>query len=209
MSISREEMIKLDKKAVEYYGISSIVLMENAAMAIFNEIKNYNSFTIVCGTGNNGGDGVALARHLLLNKKDVDLFVVKGRESKDFKENLEILKKLKSNIFYISDEEDLDNLVNSLEINEITVDAIFGTGLDREISGIYENVIGIINDHSNYTIAVDIPSGLDANTGKILGIMVKSDETIAIHDIKHGLLKNDLVGKIKRVYIGIPEIWRD
>lgn len=206
MSISREEMIKLDKKAVEYYGISSIVLMENAAMAIFNEIKNYNSFTIVCGTGNNGGDGVALARHLLLNKKDVDLFVVKGRESKDFKENLEILKKLKSNIFYISDEEDLDNLVNSLEINEITVDAIFGTGLDREISGIYENVIGIINDHSNYTIAVDIPSGLDANTGKILGIMVKSDETIAIHDIKHGLLKNDLVGKIKRVYIGIPEI---
>ncbi|MBP2024502.1 NAD(P)H-hydrate epimerase [Peptoniphilus stercorisuis] len=206
MSISREEMIELDRNAIENYGIRSIVLMENAAMGVFNEVKDYNSFTIICGSGNNGGDGLALGRHLLLNKKDVDIFIIEGRQSNEFTENLEILKKLTKNIYYINKKEDLDNLVNSLEINEISIDCIFGTGLSRNISGIYKDVINCINQHSNYTIAIDIPSGLDANSGDILGIMVKSDETITIHDIKHGLLKNDFVGKIKEVYVGIPKI---
>lgn len=206
MSISREEMIRLDKRAIEYYKIRSIVLMENAAMAIYHEISSYDSYTIVCGTGNNGGDGVALARHLLLNKKDVDLFVIKGHESDEFKENIEILKKLTDNIFYIEDKNDLDKLVSSIEISEITVDAIFGTGLSRKVDGIYSDVITVINRHSNYTVSIDIPSGLDANTGDVLGNVVSADETVTIHDIKHGLLKNEVVGKIKKVYIGIPEI---
>lgn len=206
MSISREEMIRLDRRAIEYYKIRSIVLMENAAMAIYHEICNYDSYTIVCSTGNNGGDGAALARHLLLNKKDVDLFIIKGRESEDFKENLNILKKLTDNIFYIENEADLQKLTDSVEVNEVTVDAIFGTGLSRKVEGIYSDVIKIINEHSNYTVAVDIPSGLDANTGDVLGNVVSADETITIHEVKHGLLKNEVVGKIKKVYIGIPEI---
>lgn len=206
MSISREEMIKLDKNAIENYGIRSIVLMENAAMGVFNEVKNYNSFTIVCASGNNGGDGIALARHLLLNKKVVDVFIIEGKKSCEFAENLEILKKLTKNIYYIKEKEDINKLTNSLKNNEISIDCIFGTGLSRNISGIYKDVIDCINENSNYTIAIDIPSGLDANTGEILGVMVKSDETITLHDIKHGLLKNEFAGKIKKIYIGIPRI---
>lgn len=206
MSISKEEMIRLDKRAIEEYGIRSIVLMENAAMGIFNEVQSFNSFTIVCATGNNGGDGVALARHLLLNKKDVDLFIVSGTQSKDFSENLNILKKITNNINYINSKEDLDSLADSLEVNEVVIDSIFGTGLDRNISGIYSDVIDIINKHSNYTISVDMPTGVDANTGKVLGNAIVAKETITIHDLKDGLLKSELVGKIKKIYIGIPEI---
>ena len=206
VSISREEMISLDKNAIEYYGIRSIVLMENAAMAIFNEIKEHNSFTIVCGSGNNGGDGLALARHLVLNNKIVDVFIIKGKESDEFSENLNILKKLSKNIYYIESLKDLDRLKESLNLNRVTVDGIFGTGLKRNLEDIYFDVVSSINDFSNYTIAIDIPSGLDANTGEVLGNCVIANKTIAIEKIKVGLEKNSkFVGEIKKIYIGIPE----
>ena len=206
VSISREEMISLDKNAIEYYGIRSIVLMENAAMAIFNEIKEYNSFTIVCGSGNNGGDGLALARHLVLNNKIVDVFIIKGKESDEFSENLNILKKLSKNIYYIESLKDLDRLKESLNLNRVTVDGIFGTGLKRNLEDIYFDVVSSINDFSNYTIAIDIPLGLDANTGEVLGNCVIANKTIAIEKIKVGLEKNSkFVGEIKKIYIGIPE----
>lgn len=175
-------------------------------MAIFNEIKEYNSFTIVCGSGNNGGDGLALARHLVLNNKRVDVFIIKGKESDEFSENLNILKKLSKNIYYIEDLKDLDGLKKSLNLNRVTVDGIFGTGLKRNLEDIYFDVVSSINDFSNYTIAIDIPSGLDANTGEVLGNCVIANRTIAIEKIKDGLEKNSkFVGEIKKVYIGIPE----
>ncbi|EFI41665.1 NAD(P)H-hydrate epimerase [Peptoniphilus sp. oral taxon 386] len=206
MSISRNEMIKLDKEATSKYKIPSLLLMENAAVAIFHQLNIYDSYTIVCGGGNNGGDGVALARHLLINKKDVDVFIVKDPKSDDLIKNLEMLKNLTENIFFIENENDLDLLVNSLEVNEVCVDAIFGTGLTRNVDGIYEKVIDNINAHSNYTCSIDIPSGLDADTGNILGSVVMANETITIHDVKDGMVNNEICGKISTVYIGIPAI---
>lgn len=204
MSILREKMIELEKKAIEYYKIPSLILMEDAALGIFNKINKYNSYTVVCGSGNNGGDGIAIARHLLLNNKDVEIYLIGEEKSEDLKTNLEIIRRFNIEINYIKSKDDIENLVNSLEVNEVCVDAIFGTGLTRAVNGIYADVIGAINLHSNYTISIDIPSGLDCNTGIVLDYCVNADETMAIYEIKEGMLKNEICGKISTIYLGIP-----
>lgn len=202
MAISREKMIELEKRTIEEFGVSSLVLMENAGMAIFNKINDYSSFTIICGAGNNGGDGLVIARHLILNGKEVEIFVVGDNFSEDFSTNLEIIKKLTDSVFYI-EEDEYDYLIESLEVAEVTVDAIFGTGLNRKLSKLYNDIITNINLHGNYVVSVDIPSGMDSNTGDEYGQCVRARETFAITDIKEGELLNSNVGKITPVYIGI------
>jgi len=108
MTITKESMEKLDKRAIEDFGIDSLILMENAAMAVFNHIKHFNSYTVVCGSGNNGGDGLAVARHLILNNKEVDVFIIKEVKTPEAKKNLEILKRMTRNIYYINETEDLE-----------------------------------------------------------------------------------------------------
>ncbi len=203
MAISREKMIELEKRTIDEVKVKSIVLMENAGMAIFNEIKDASSYTIICGSGNNGGDGLVIARHLILNGKEVEIFIIGENKSDDFKTNLEIVKNLTDKIFYIKDEDDYNNLVESLEVSEMAVDAIFGTGLNRELSNLYKDVINIINLHGNFIVSVDIPSGMDANTGDEYGACVRARKTFAISDIKNGELLNSNSGEIETVYIGI------
>lgn len=204
--VTKEQMIELDKRAIEHYNIPGIVLMENAGMGIFYRINTFNSYCIICGVGNNGGDGLVIGRHLLLNRKDVEIFIIgnpkKGTE--EFKLNLKILKSLGVKPKIITDE-NIDELIESLEVNEITVDCIFGTGLSRELEGIYKEVVEKINTHSNYTISVDIPSGLDASNGRALGEVVRASKTYTIHDEKVGFLYSTAPGEIEVVYIGIPE----
>lgn len=205
MTITREEMENLDKRAIEYYKIDSILLMENAGMKVYEEIKNHDSFTVICGRGNNGGDGLVVARQLVVSEKDVNTFIIKGPKSEESKKNFNILKNLTDNIFIIEDESDLEKLKSSLDNSQVAVDAIFGIGTDRDIKGIYKDVIKVINDSDTYKVGVDIPSGIDANTGKSLGINIKADETVTIHEKKIGMDKNKDCGKIKEVFIGIPK----
>lgn len=202
MAISREKMIELEKRTIEEVGVKSLVLMENAGMAIFNEIKDASSYTIICGSGNNGGDGLVIARHLILNGKEVEIFILGENKSNDFKVNLDIIKNLTDKIFYVK-ENNYDELVESLEVSEITVDAIFGTGLNRELSDLYKDVINTINLHGNFVVSVDIPSGMDSNTGDEYGACVRARKTFAISDVKNGELLNSNSGEIKPVYIGI------
>lgn len=202
MTISKNKMIEIEKRTIEEYKIDSLILMENAGMGIYREINQYNSYTIVCGKGNNGGDGLVIARHLILNGKLVEVFVVGDKMTKEFAKNLEILEKL-TEIKYIEDENDFDDLVESMEVNEVTIDAIFGIGLNRPLNDFYKKLINLINAHGNYIIAVDIPSGMDADTGDEYGACLGANITYAISDIKDGQLLNSKVGELKKIYIGI------
>lgn len=204
MTITKESMEKLDKRAIEDFGIDSLILMENAAMAVVNHIKRYNSYTVVCGSGNNGGDGLAVARHLILNNKEVDVFIIQEARTPDAKKNLEILERMTRNIYYINETEDLVRLTKSLKEKEVVVDAIFGIGLDREIVGICKETINTINKYGHLIVSIDIPSGMDANTGNIQGASIFAHETIAIHEEKICLKNTRISGKITKVYIGIP-----
>ena len=201
MTISRDKMIELEKRTIEEFKIDSLILMENAGMGIFREINQYDSFTIICGKGNNGGDGLVIARHLILSGKIVEVFVVGDKESEEFSKNLEIIKKL-TDVKYIEDD-NFDELIESIEVNEITVDAIFGTGLNMKLNKFYRSLIDVINIHGNYIIGVDIPSGMDADTGEEYGNCVACNVTYAISDIKKGELLNSNVGELKKIYIGI------
>ncbi|MDU5323770.1 NAD(P)H-hydrate epimerase [Peptoniphilus harei] len=202
MTISKNKMIELEKRTIDEYKIDSLILMENAGMGIYREINQYNSYTIVCGKGNNGGDGLVIARHLILNGKLVEVFVVGDKMTKEFAKNLEILEKL-TEINYIEDENDFDGLVESMEVNEVTLDAIFGIGLNRPLNDFYKKLINLINAHGNYIIAVDIPSGMDVDTGDEYGACLGANITYAISDIKDGQLLNSKVGELKKIYIGI------
>ena len=152
ISITCKEMKAMDSYAINRIEIPSIVLMENAALKTLKNIDldKKNSFTVVCGVGNNGGDGLALARHLILEGKDLDLFVVGNldRGTKDFQVNLKILKNLDLKIIKIEAKKELDLLQKSLSDNDMAVDAIFGIGLTREVAGIYGEAIGLINKYS-------------------------------------------------------------
>lgn len=204
--ISGDQMKLEDKRAIEEYKIPSIVLMENAAMAFFNQVKDLsNEFVIVASTGNNGGDGLAIARHLFLNKKSVKVFMVGKKEkmTKDCKINYEILLKLGIDPIFL--DKINDDLKNNIK-DKILIDAIFGTGLSRNVEGFYKELIDLINDEAKYIVAVDIASGLNANDGKIMGTCIEADMTITFHRLKKGIDLADpkYKGIIFTKYIGIP-----
>lgn len=209
MQITCNEMREMDTYAIENIGIPSMVLMENAAFRVLENIdlRNNNNFTIICGVGNNGGDGLAIARQLLMRNKNVNLFIV-GNLSKgtnDFKTNLKILKNMDMAFNHISDKKDLYILKNSLEKNHVTIDAILGLGLNKSIEDLYFDVISFTNLYSLYTISVDIPSGLNCDTGDILGIAIQADKTVTFHLMKKGLLdRSTYTGEIIVEDIGIP-----
>jgi NAD(P)H-hydrate epimerase len=203
-------MKEMDSYAINTVGIPSIVLMENAALKVINNIDlNYNNYTVVCGRGNNGGDGLAIARHLIIKGKKVRIYIAGDLKSgtEDFNINLNILKNLKAEIINIKDEKELLQLKEDLSVSDITIDALFGIGLKRNIEGLYLEIIKMINNESKQIISVDIPSGIDGDTGKPMGICVKADKTVTFHKMKKGLLNcGNYTGEIIVEDIGIPNI---
>lgn len=186
--------------------------MENAALKVIKniELDKYESFCIVCTKGNNGGDGFAIARHLHILSKKVQVFLVGGKDNMkpDCKVNYDILKSIGVKINKVDNLEDVNELRECVERNEVTIDAIFGTGLSRNVEGIYESVISIINENSKYIISVDVPSGFDSNTGKVLGNCIKADKTVSFEMYKKGFLNygtDKVTGKIVIEKIGIPQ----
>ena len=129
----------MDEEAIKQYEIPSIVLMENAARGVFENIYNEGeSFLILCGKGNNGGDALALARHLFIGGKKIKVIIISGNDnySEDFRTNFNILKKLigEDQISYIKSEKDItEEFVGNLIKYDITVDGIFGVGLKRKL----------------------------------------------------------------------------
>ena len=206
-TISREQMREVDRRAVEDFGIPSILLMENAAIAVVRELWDYTRFAVVCSVGSNGGDGLAIARHLCVLGKDVRVFIIGDTEkgSADFKTNLTIMTHLAPDVINNLDANNFDEFVSALKGCETCVDAIFGTGLNRPLEGMYKEAVEAINKNAFHVVAVDIPSGLDANTGDELGAAVKAHKTVTFHRMKKCMdIKPEYCGDITVAYIGVP-----
>lgn len=202
-----KDMNEIDKRAVDEYKIPGILLMENAAMAIYRRIRKhgFKSVVIVCGSGNNGGDGFALARLLKVNGYDVNVFCFNdtSKISGDAKINFDIIISMGFEI-----KNNLNELEHKIREYDVVVDALFGTGFKGEVKDIYREVIDCINRNAKYIISVDIPSGIMGDSGEKGGICIYAKETITFGCLKMGHILGD--GRIAsgRVFvdsISIPE----
>lgn len=208
--LSLEKTISMEKKVIEEIGIPSIVLMENAAQEIFSSIVHKGkSFIIYCGRGNNGGDGLALARKLILANKKVKIVILGDLKNatEEFKLNYNILSKINANLEVFQDEID-NRFISELVEADVVIDAIFGVGLNKEVQGIYFNIIEVINKHAKFIVSIDIPSGLDCNTGIIKNICIKASETYTVEVYKKGFIKyeaREYLGDVKIIKIGVPK----
>jgi len=214
MRIGTVKMSKdIDMACVNEIGIPLILLMENAALKVVKHLETdkYTNYTILCGPGNNGGDGLAIARHLCVLGKKVDVFVVFNElrnGSECFNINYDILRNMGVPINELKSENDLEKFKTSVVTAEVIVDALLGTGLNKEVEGIFKEVISIVNELSSYTVSVDIPSGMNGDTGKILGGCIKADKTVSFELYKRGFLRygsEEYAGKIVVESIGIPD----
>lgn len=204
-----EKIFMIEKKIIDEIGIPSIVLMENAATEIFSEIVNKGeSFIVYCGKGNNAGDGLALARKLILASKKVKIIVIDNytNATEQFITNYNILKSIGADINVFNSSIDNEFLADLVEA-DVVIDAIFGIGLNKEIIGIYYDVIEAINKYAKYTVSIDIPSGLDGNSGKIKNICIEADQTFTVEVLKKGFLYYNAykyLGDVKVINIGMP-----
>jgi len=207
---TREEIQKLDSLAVSL-GIPSEILMENAADAVFSFLKMRfgldKKFLIFAGVGNNGGDALALARKLSSHFAKVSVFIV-GEKSKFKGEALKNLNLLSNYPVEVIEFEGINRiLLFEIQKSDVIVDGIFGTGLNREIKGNIKELIVEINNSNKPVVAVDIPSGVDANTGKILGEAVKANYTITFGLPKRGFFAypgSKYAGKVIVSHISYP-----
>lgn len=205
--LSANEMRNIDKRTTNEYGIPGIQLMENAACAVVTQTEKTfgalfgKSVLVVCGKGNNGGDGFAAAR-LMADKGAVVEVVLCCREDEIKGDAKTMLERLSDNINFISlceaDKKKYD----------FVLDGVFGTGFCGTIQGEYKKGIDVINRAADKIIAIDIPSGVNGNTGAAANVWVKADLTVTFcgeklgHRIHPG---KDACGKVIVADIGIPE----
>ncbi len=206
-AVNSREIKEIDEYSIKVVKIPEVVLMERAAYEVVAVMKRKlvktDRIIVVCGQGNNGGDGVAAGRILFLQGYHVAILFI-GEEEKasvGMKMQLEIAKNLGIKF---------DNCNKLCEYN-IIIDAIFGVGLSRSVTSPYEEVINEINKLDCRVYSVDIPSGISADTGKIMNVAVKADNTITFGFQKQGLLfypGADYGGEITVADIGFPEAAR-
>ncbi len=207
-----------DNCTIEKIGIPSMVLMERAALCVVEamerECLNFTKVLVICGSGNNGGDGYAVARLLALKGYAVKILFV-GKDASRSEENRK-QKEIAAyyNIpMYADTEFDADSEGNAAyqciaQAYTLIIDAMFGTGLSREVSGKYAEVLTWANQQPATRVAIDIPSGIHDTTGEVMGTAFRADYTVAIAFVKRGLVLYpavEYVGKISVGEIGITE----
>jgi hydroxyethylthiazole kinase-like uncharacterized protein yjeF len=208
---SVDEMRFMDHFAMEKLGISEDILMENAGLAAVYLLQKEigirdKKFVIFCGSGNNGGDGLVVARLIHSNGGMVKVFLLGDRKKYRgaAKTNLDIITKLSVDVIKLGAAAEARREVMHCDA---VVDAIFGTGLDREIKGLPADVIELINNCRRKVISLDIPSGVNGNTGEIMGVAVKADYTTTFGLPKAGNMLYpgyELCGKLTVTHISFP-----
>lgn len=197
-----EQMRRADLYTIEEIGVPSMVLMERAALEVVRcmeeEQLDFRKVLVICGSGNNGGDGYAIARLLHLKGHDVTIFFA-GNSQKRSEENAQQAK--------IAAHYEIPVITNlGTEEYSVIIDALFGTGLKREVTGHYREVLCSVNQMAGKKVAVDLPSGIHDTTGARMGIAFCVDLTVAIAFPKRGLFLqegNVCAGKILTGDIGI------
>ncbi len=211
--MTRQEVRAFDQWAIKELGIPGAVLMENAGRSCAELVKQRLSHikkpkvAIFCGTGNNGGDGFVIARHLLNSGFEVKVIICgdKAKIKGNAKINLDILQKTGQAVDVIIPP-DINKIQKFCSGSNMLVDAIFGTGLSGELSDDYKQLIAAINSQGISIMAVDIPSGLDCDTGEVLGESIKAACTVTFAAVKQGFVcsqASNYTGDIYVASIGI------
>ncbi|MFA5515244.1 MAG: NAD(P)H-hydrate dehydratase [Desulfuromonadales bacterium] len=211
--LTASEMRALDRRAIEEIGIPGVVLMENAGRAAAEILlRRFAALApgpvlVLAGKGNNGGDGYVIARWLRHAGWQVRTLVLAeaGTIVGDAAIHLHALQQSGGEIFFAADENALDQALSGQDA--LLVDALLGTGLTSDVRGLYAQAIDWINAAALPVLAVDIPSGIDATTGKVLGRAVRAELTVSFDSLKigHAVLPGAAyAGELAVVDIGIP-----
>jgi len=176
--VNAEEMREIDRVTIDEYGITSPVLMERAGLAVVGRIMDLcdpaQRVVVLSGGGNNGGDGLVVARNLHNKGLDVSVYLLStpDRLSRDCKSQFTIAKKTGLKIYKgkLPGTGDLQNVV--------VVDAIIGTGLNKPVKEKIAGLIERVNDAENTVFAVDIPTGISSDDGKVIGAAIRADVTV-------------------------------
>jgi len=218
--MSRSEVREFDAWAINTIGIPGVVLMENAGRSCAELIKEKLAgatepkVCIFCGTGNNGGDGYVIARHLVNTHIGVSVVICGPREKikGDARINLDVIEKMGLRVqqLDVADDKLPARITGFAEGCEMLVDGLFGTGLLGRLNDDYVRLIEAINEQDLPVVAVDIPSGLDCDTGRPLGAAVKAAVTVTFVALKKGFTFDSAAcytGKVFVASIGIePEM---
>ncbi len=214
-SFIEETILTRDMKAYEinatWLGLPLLLLMENAGKSIADYVKRKfrgelhgKKVIVFVGKGGNGGDGLVVARHLASMGANVNVILLyseKEIEHPDTQINLNIVKRMDKSIKIMY----LKNIEDSMEA-DVLIDAMLGVGIKGSLREPVRSAVRIFNESSGLKIAVDVPTGVDPDTGKVADIAVKADVTITFHKLKPGLIKaQEYVGEIVVADIGLPK----
>ncbi len=209
-----EQSREIDKISQEEYGLSGEVLMEAAGALAAREINqsyfpeiSRGTMAIVCGPGNNGGDGLVAARHMhSMGHRDLIVFTLALKEQQSSLFQLQLLRAEKQGLKIISLVEHPEKM-EQIKSCELIVDAILGLGLNKKIEGEFHRLIEVLNSSKAPVVSLDVPSGLDCDHGVVDGIVVKADATITFGLAKPGFFMAEgpqFVGKLRILPIGFP-----
>ncbi len=217
--LTAEEMKQCDYNTINYFGIKGSTLMERASLSVCDELKKHIKFSdkilAFVGTGNNGGDSVCVARLMHNFGFNVSILLCgdEAKFSSDLKEQLDIARRYnisEKSLFEFWDGNSIGNFeaVSGISNFDVYVDGIFGIGLSRNVEGLFLEAIKLFNNQKGYKVAIDIPSGINTNTGQVMGEACKVDATITFNFLKNAHLLypgRNYSGKTSVCDIGINE----
>jgi ADP-dependent NAD(P)H-hydrate dehydratase / NAD(P)H-hydrate epimerase len=213
--LNTDQMREADRRTIQDIGIASLVLMENAGRQVVAAIESLYAdladrrIAIVCGKGNNGGDGFVVARTLLQRGFDVSVFVI-GSVSEikgDARVNLGILGNIGQTVVEVADETAWELHGAEIAGHDLIIDAMFGTGLSAPLTGFYETVVADINEAGVPIVSIDLPSGMSADTCDLIGDSIEATVTVALAAPKLPLVLPPAemqAGEVVIADIGIP-----
>lgn len=208
-TLSRDQVREIDQVAIDQFGMTGLVLMENAgrgAAKIIHDLRPAGKISILCGKGNNGGDGYVIGRHLELAGHRVTICSVVPLVdlAGDAAANAEIARLSGMTIF----QADKSSLIEeAIEGADVIVDCLLGTGAKGPLRGVYQDAVAISNRQDALRVAIDLPTGVDCDSGEAEDLAFKADHTITFVAAKTGMTKETascFTGLLHVVDIGVP-----